>query len=108
MRWMRQPTSTPIEPRTDDRKVEFVAYATDCVVVGRVALPNDRLTDLLTGQDEYDLEAVSVEVLAEERVVVLDSTKVLREDLCVVATAGPRGNPARRVRTRPHPIRLAV
>jgi hypothetical protein len=85
-----------------------VAYATDCVICGTVALERDRLTDLLSHENEYDLDAVSLEVLSDSRIVVFDTTKVLRQDLCVVAATGPRGNAGRRVRTRPHPVRARV
>lgn len=108
MRWMRRTRPVSADPPASDRKIDFIAYATDCVVAGRVVLETERLAELLRGQDEYDLEAVSLEVLADDRVVELDTAKVFREDLCVVAGTGPRGNPARRVRTRPHPVRARV
>ena len=104
MRWNRRRPTAAADPEPQPETVDFVAYATDCVISGRVALGTGRLTDLLAAREDYDIDAVSLEVLNEDRIVVLHSAKVLREDLCLVAAAGPRGDPARRVRTRPHPI----
>jgi len=88
--------------------VHFVGYAADCVVTGEVALEGDRLTDLLTGQEEYSVDAVTLESLDEGRVVEVPTANVLREELCVVSATGPRGDPRRRLRTRPHPMRAQV
>ncbi len=89
-------------------QVEFVGYAADCVIAGEVALASDRLTDLLTGTDEYDVVNVTLEVLDDTRILSLETVKILREDLCLVAATGPRGNAGRRVRTRPHPMLARV
>ena len=43
--------------------VEFVAYAEDCILYGRVRLAADRLTDMLNEHDEFELVDVMVERL---------------------------------------------
>lgn len=89
-------------------KVQFVAYATECVIGGAVELDRDRLTDLLAGREAYVVEDASIEVLEDDRVLTLSSIDLVRDDLCVVAAAGPRGDSSRRLRTRPFPIRAGV
>ncbi|MEA2578933.1 MAG: hypothetical protein QOD78_2521, partial [Chloroflexota bacterium] len=43
--------------------LEFVAYAEDCVLYGRVRLAAERLTDMLNTHDEFELVDVMVERL---------------------------------------------
>lgn len=88
--------------------IDFVGYTADCIVSGEVALESDRLTDLLSGREEYTIENVALESLDDARVVRLRSANVFRGELCVVAATGPRGDVGRRVRTRPHPMRAQV
>ena len=89
-------------------KLQFIGYATDCVVGGEVDLDSDRLTDLLAGAESYAVTDASLEVLENDEIVRMSSVDVLRDDLCVVAATGPRGNAGRRVKTRAFPFRAKV
>jgi hypothetical protein len=88
--------------------VEFVAYAEDCLLSGHVRLDADRLTDLLNGHNEYVLVDALVESLADSHAVEVKEVMVGRDELFLVHAVGPRGDPARRKRTRQHPLALQL
>jgi hypothetical protein len=90
------------------REVEFVAYAEDCRLFGHVRLAEDRLTDMLNGYEEYVLVDVLAESLSDGRVVETPEIVVARNDLYAVEASGPRGDGARRLRTREHAIGLKL
>ena len=96
----------PDAPSVND--VEFVAYAEDCLLSGHVRLEMDRLTDLLNAHDEYVLVDALVESLADSHAVEVKEVLVARDELFLVHAVGPRGDPARRQRTRQHPIAMQL
>ena len=88
--------------------VEFVAYAEDCILYGRVRLAADRLTDMLNEHDEFELVDVMVERLDGLGAVDVQQVLVRRNELLLVHAKGPRGNHARRTRTREHPLAIRI
>ena len=88
--------------------VEFVAYATDCVLYGRVRLAAERLTDMLNGHEEFDLVDVMVERLDGLGAMEVRAVVVPRDELLLVHATGPRGNQERRTRTREYPLAFRV
>jgi hypothetical protein len=88
--------------------VEFVAYAEDCILYGRVRLAADRLTDMLNEHDEFELVDVMVERLDGLGAVDVQQVVVRRHELLLVHATGPRGNQARRTRTREHPLAIRI
>jgi hypothetical protein len=88
--------------------VEFVAYAEDCVLYGRVRLAAERLTDMLNTHDEFDLVDVMVERLDGQGAIEVKEVLVRRDELLLVHATGPRGNLARRTRTREHPLAVRI
>jgi hypothetical protein len=102
MRWTRRrgESGAPAGNET----IPFFAYATDSVVSGVIALELERLADLLTSVDAYPVRHAVVEPLGDGPLLELDDLVVVRDDICIVAGTGPRGNPARRIRTRPHRV----
>ncbi len=89
-------------------EVEFVAYAEDSILSGRVALTADRLTDLLNEHDQYTLVDVLVESLVDGRAIERREVLVDRDELSIVHLLGPRGSSDRRIRTRQHPVALQL
>lgn len=89
-------------------EVEFVAYGEDCILSGRVRLDADRLTDMLNAHDEILLVDVLVERLAGGGAVEVKEVLVHRDELLLVHATGPRGNQARRQRTRLHPLGMQL
>jgi hypothetical protein len=106
----RSPTAVPdlrgtSGPETDPLpQVEFVAYAEDCVVSGRVHLSADRLSDVVNGNEALHVADARVESLADGRELELDELVVNRDEILLVHAWGSRGRPDRRSRTRQHPI----
>jgi hypothetical protein len=88
--------------------VEFVAYADDCILSGRVRLAADRLTDMLNEYDEILLVDVMVERLDGQGATEVREVLVHRDELLIVHATGPRGSQARRQRTRQHPLAMKL
>jgi hypothetical protein len=106
MRWTRRPAQDVAPTATDT--IPFVAYTTDSVVSGVIGLESERLSDLLTAADAYSVRHAEVEPLGDGAPLELGDLIVVRNDICIVAGTGPRGNPARRVRTQPHWVYAGV
>ena len=102
------PDAQPTPARGVVPLVDFVAYAADCILSGRVRLAADRLTDMLNQHDEIDLVDVMVERLDGLGVVEVKEVLVLREEILLVHATGPRGSHARRRRTRQHPLAMKL
>lgn len=94
-------SSTPVAAIRD---VEFIGYAEDCTLSGRVALATERLSDLLNQHERYELVDVLVSPLSGESAFELREMLVERDEVMLVHAMGPRGNVARRQRTRQSPI----
>jgi hypothetical protein len=88
--------------------VDFVAYAEDCLLSGRLRLRHERLTDMLNAHDEILLIDVMVERLNEAGVVEVSEVLVRRDEILLVHATGPRGDQARRQRTRQHPLVIGL
>jgi hypothetical protein len=108
MRWTLRRAGNAPPPPLPDTSIPFVAYAADSVVMGRLALETDRLTDLLAAHETFEVRDVTLESLADDTTFELTTTMVRRADLYVVAGTGPRGNASRRVRMRRHAVHARV
>jgi hypothetical protein len=96
----------PCEPESvvDAPLVGFDAFLVDHRIYGWVRLSTDRLTDLLNAHAELTLVNAQVERLSDGRLAWHDRLVVARDQLIAVRAAGPRGDPARRLRTRLFPL----
>jgi hypothetical protein len=101
-----------VEPATGDGPetpmVLFLAYAEDCVLSGFVGLDTDRLSDLLNDNEEILLVDVQADDLADGGRREIAELAVARDELMLVSASGPRGLPARRIRTRQHLVTLTI
>jgi hypothetical protein len=79
-------------------------YAEDCVLSGHLSLSAERLSDLLNGQESFELFDVLVEDLTGAEPIEAREVNVARDEILLVHAGGPRGNAGRRQRTRQHPI----
>ncbi len=94
-------------PQADEvPEVEFVAYAEDGRLSGRLRLDSSRLTDMLNGHDEFLLEHVQAEHVPEGGTVMIPEFLVRRDELLLVRATGPRGDQTRRTRTMSRAITL--
>lgn len=87
-------------------RIRFTAFAEDSVIRGELVLEGDRLSDFIPQEGPFDIERVTLEALDDGRNVTVGATTVARSDIVAITGSGPRGNVARRVRTRPHPARM--
>lgn len=92
----------PIPPREE----EFSAYTEDCRILGFLDLDAERLSDALNQHQEFHLKSVLLVALDDGRTTECRELVVRRDELLAVRAAGPRGNMARRSRTRPSPVIL--
>jgi hypothetical protein len=88
--------------------VDFVAYAEDCTLSGRIRLRADRLTDMLNDHEEVQLVDVMVQSLVQPEAVEVKEVFVPRDELLLVHATGPRGDQARRTRTRQTYVAVAA
>lgn len=88
--------------------IEFMAYAGDCRVAGRIQLSRDRLTDMLNDQPTLHLRDVLLESLHDGRLLELATLELQRDELFAVEALGPRGRAEKRVRTRPHRMQVSL
>ncbi len=88
--------------------VDFVAYAEDCVLSGRVRLSADRMTDLLNQHAEVQLVDVMVQRLRDASALEASEVLVRRDEIVFVHAAGPRGEAGRRRRTLMHPLAMQL
>lgn len=88
------------------QEVEFSAYAEDCRIFGFWRHDGERLSDALNATDEFLLHDVLLSALEDGRTTDAREFLVQRQEILAVRGAGPRGNVARRARTRPTPVTL--
>ncbi len=80
--------------------VDFVAFAADCILSGRLRLEAERLTDMLNDHEELLLVDVMAQSLERPDAVEVKEVLVPRHELFLVNATGPRGDRTRRTRTR--------
>lgn len=102
------PDPTSIVAVPAGRDVDFVAYGDDCLLVGRLRLDGDRLTDLLNERSEYEIRDLVVERLSDGYAAQAEHLLVARDELLLVQANGPRGDLHRRLRTRGYPVAAQV
>jgi hypothetical protein len=88
--------------------VELTVYAEDSVAFGRLALSADRVTDLMNERTEFEFVDTFLQSLDDSHGLQVRSVVVARDEIFAVAVGGPRGDPARRTRTRSLPVELRL
>lgn len=88
--------------------VEFLGFAGDCTISGRITMFGDRLTDFLNGQERFRLHHVEFTSLEDGHVVPVDSVSVERDDLLAVVGTGPRGSEKQRIEVEKTRMQLAI
>jgi len=79
--------------------LDLEAYAADCRLFCRLEIGDGRLTDLLNTTTELRVVDARLEDLADRHVAEVPELTITRDELCAVVAHGPRGEPARRIRT---------
>jgi hypothetical protein len=86
-------------------RITFTAFTENAIVRGELVFVGDRLTDFIRQDGAFEIEDVTLEALEDGHIVSASSTTVARSDLIAITGSGPRGNAARRIRTRPYAAR---
>ena len=88
--------------------IDFVGFASDCTITGKLTMFGDRLTDFLNGQERFRVHHLECESLADGRRVGVDSLSVERNDLMVVVATGPRGSERQRVSLQTKRMQVSI
>ena len=92
----------------DGHVPDLDAYAADCRLFGRVDLGERRLTDELNATPELRVQDARLESLEDGHLVEAGEVTVLTDELYAVVATGPRGEPARRLRTHARRVVVSV
>ena len=71
--------------------IDFLGFAGDCTITGKMTMFGERLTDFLNGQERFRVHHVEFESLEDGHKVAIDSVSVERER----PARGRRHRPAR-------------
>jgi hypothetical protein len=88
--------------------IDFVGFAGDCTISGKMTMFGDRLTDFLNGQERFRIHHVEFESLEDGHKVALDSVSVVRDDLFAVVATGPRGAEKQRVELQTNRLQISI
>ncbi len=80
-------------------EIDFVAFAEDGRLSGRLRLDATRLSDMLNAHDEYLMEQVLAERIPSGEKLLVPRIVVRRQELLAVCATGPRGERELRTRT---------
>jgi hypothetical protein len=89
-------------------EIEFVGFAEDCRVEGRVDLDDARLADMLNRRQSFTLRGVTVVSMLDGHTQELEQLEVSRDEFDIVVASGPRGDPKRRLATRPNGVAVKL
>jgi hypothetical protein len=88
--------------------IDFVGFAGDCLITGKMTMFGERLTDFLNGQERFRIHHVELESLEDGHKVAVDSASIVRDDLFAVVATGPRGAEKQRVELQTNRLQMSV
>ena len=89
-------------------KIEFVGFADDCRVQGRVDLQSARLADLLNSSDTITVFDCKLTSTIDGHSRAFKKLDINRDELDIVVASGPRGDPKRRLATSPNGVSVKL
>lgn len=89
-------------------EIDFVGFSDDCRVEGRVELQDARLADLLNRRDSFLVRDVVVVSTADGHSQKFEQLEIERKELDLVVASGPRGDPSRRLTTKPNGVKMKL
>jgi hypothetical protein len=89
-------------------EIEFIGFADDCRVEGKVDLEDSRLADLLNRNKAIVVKDVLLVSTADGHTQNLPELEIERDELNIVVASGPRGDPKRRLATRPSGVEMKL
>ena len=97
--------------RTGDTRgtdIDFVGFADDCRVEGKVDLEDARLADLLNRRKTITVRDGLLVSTLDGHTEEFDSLEISRDELDIVVASGPRGDPKRRLATKPNGVAVKL
>ncbi|MEA2653239.1 MAG: hypothetical protein QOI37_466 [Chloroflexota bacterium] len=88
--------------------IDFVAFAEDCLISGKMTMFGERLTDFMNGQERFRVHHLECESLEDGHLVALDSVSLERRDLLAVVANGPRGSEKQRIPLQTNRLQLSI
>ncbi|MGD0018947.1 MAG: hypothetical protein ABSD62_06795 [Candidatus Limnocylindrales bacterium] len=88
--------------------IDFVGFAEDCRVEGRVDLEDSRLADLLNRRKTITVHDVTLVSTIDGHTQEFEKLEISRDELDIVVASGPRGDPKRRLATRPNGVTVKL
>jgi hypothetical protein len=88
--------------------IDFMAFAADCTVSGKMTMFGERLTDFLNGQERFRVHHLECESLEDGHRAAVDSMSLERNDLLAVVATGPRGNEKQRVTLQTNRLQVSI
>ena len=88
--------------------VDFIGFAADCTISGKVTMFGERLTDFLNGQERFRVHHVECQSLEDGHTAAIDSISVERNDLLAVMATGPRGSEKQRVSLETNRLQVSI
>ncbi len=88
--------------------IDFVGFAEDCRVEGRVDLEDSRLADLLNRRKTITVHDVTLVSTLDGHTQEFDKLEIARDELDIVVASGPRGDPKRRLATKPNGVTVKL
>jgi hypothetical protein len=88
--------------------IDFMAFAADCTVTGKMTMFGERLTDFLNGQERFRVHHLECESLEDGHRAAVDSLSLERDDLLAVVATGPRGNEKQRVTLQTNRLQVSI
>jgi hypothetical protein len=88
--------------------IEFVGFSGDCRVEGRVELEDSRLADLLNRHKTITVRDVTLVSTLDGHTQEFEKLEISRDELDIVVASGPRGDPKRRLATKPNGVTMKL
>jgi hypothetical protein len=89
-------------------EIEFVGFSDDCRVEGKLDLEDARLADLLNRRKSIVVHDVTLVSTLDGHTKAFDKLEILRDELNIVVASGPRGDPKRRLATKPNGVAMKL
>jgi len=89
-------------------RVDFVGFSEDCRVEGTVDLNDSRLADLLNSNQSIVVHDVKLVSVSDGHTQEFEELEIERDELDIVVANGPRGDPKRRLATKPNGVAMRL
>jgi hypothetical protein len=89
-------------------KIDFIGFSDDCRVEGKVDLEDARLADLLNGNTSIVVHDVTLVSTRDGHTQAFKKLEISRDELDIVVASGPRGDPKRRLATKPNGVAMRL